>query len=420
MNPFGFWSPSPAFAAHKLALVVGFALWVIGIFAGQFWIVAVGGLALIVAGVAAIVGGRSVITSVTVGGGGWSWSQREISEMSPARRTLHAIVTGTVLILLGVAALGMLALSVRNDWLRKRHEALDKERGASTWRPELARAFAGVGRYGWYDALAIGGGRICYSAAGVGIVEARVGCTSAREVVSLGNSIVRRLQLSGEQLLWAADSGVGVIQMSSTHLTELGSWQVEHAPRALAGTSRWFAWDEGSAVVVRELDGAQARRQFEVDLPPQGRVVLAALGERLAVGPAKGCSLLAIELGTGRHECVLSGARRPRAADVADDRVALALEDGELLVVGDKGSTRWARVSSPLAISLVGSVLFVVTSDGVYRVRAPGAAVEPLFAHTLRECEAAGAFGELLAWQFGSDVRVIRRDAAPLEPFERP
>ena len=109
----------------------------------------------------------------------------------------------------------------------------------------------------------------------------------------------------------------------------------------------------------------------------------------------------------------------PVAADSQGRVTVLALQDGELLELNGTRVKSWGRLSSPLALSAVDGALFVVTRDGVYRLLAPSTEADPLFLHSLDECHAAGAFGELFAWQFGRDVRVIRRDARPLEDFER-
>ena len=94
MNPFGFWAPSPPFALHKLALGIGFALWLLGFLTAQLFLVGLGGIAFVISGIAAIVGGRSVIQSVNGGGAGSSWTDEELATMGPGARTGHAIVTG--------------------------------------------------------------------------------------------------------------------------------------------------------------------------------------------------------------------------------------------------------------------------------------------------------------------------------------
>jgi hypothetical protein len=417
VNPFRS-SPAPAYAVHKWALALGAGFWLVGIIATKLVLVAAGGVAFITSGVAAMVGGRSLANSITVGGGEREWSEQELAEMGPAARLEHALLTGAVLILLGVVGVGFVGLWLRNDWVRGRRAELEKARGASVWQPQMEPATLTFGARGWYEALAIGGDRICYSTSGIAIVSAEMHCTAAPKSLWLGDHPVRRVQFSGAQLLWASEDRVGVIKVS-TSLSLLDQWRARGLPRALAGAERWVFWDEGGAIVAAELDVKQTRR-FDVGLASEGRIVLAGLGERLLFGPTADCPLKAMDLAGERQECLMPTAKRPVAIAAAAAQVVVAFEDGELFSISGSDSKRWGKVSSPLAISLVESTLFVVTKDGVYRFRRPGATPEPLFAHSLDECEAAGAFGDLLAWQFGTEVRVIRRDAQPLEPFELP
>lgn len=415
MNPFRS-LPSPLYAVHKWTLAVGAVLWLVGIIAAKVLVIAAGAMAFIVAGVAAMVGGRSLISGVTIGGWGREWSPQELAEMGPVRRFVHAQLTGGVLVLLGLAALGLAGRWLRNDQLRQRRGQLERARGVATWRPDQKPAAFTFGRHGWFDALAIANDRICYGASGIGIVSAQLHCTGVEQALWVGGSPVRRLQFSADRLLWASETGVGMVKSSST-LTPAGRWRAQAVPRALAGTPRWAAWDEGSAIVVAELhvDGTQ---RFDVGLAPEGRVILAGLGDRVLFGPTADCPWKALDVGNHQQECLMPAAKRPVAVEVAAGQIALAVENGELFTFSGTVSQRWGQVAAPLALSLVQSKLFVVARDAVYRIRSPGAAPEPIFAHALDECEAVGPFGDLLAWRFGREVMVIRRDAQPLEPFE--
>ncbi|MDF3071111.1 MAG: hypothetical protein K0R38_6712 [Polyangiaceae bacterium] len=420
MNPFGFWAPSPAFALHKVALGIGFVLWFLGILAGELILLGIGGIAITVSGIAAILGGRSVLHGVSIGGAHKSWTEEEIATMAPGARVRHAITTGAVLILMGGIALTFVVYGTYRHWLTVRSVQLERERGTDKWSPYFSDHF-GMSSYGWYDGLAIGGGRICHSAHNVDTHDKELDCTlPAGPSLSLGREhVARRLRLSDERLLWASDFSIGFVALDRGALKSGPQQRIAGLPRAIAGASDWLAWDEGAALVVWDVSSAQIRR-FENSLPAQGRVVLAALGERLGFGPAKGCAFRALEPHTGEQECVVGGSSLPVAADWQRGVAFLALEDGKLLELKGSQSKRWGRLQSPLAVSAVDGALFVVTREGVYRLPAPGADAEPLFLHSVTECDAAGAFGELFAWQFGRDVRVIKRAAQPLEDFELP
>lgn len=402
---------------HKWALWSGIALWLIGIISTQVGIIAVGSTAFIVGGVAAIVGGRSMATGITSGGSSASWTEQELAEMGPVRRFAHAVLTGGIFVALGLFGLSFAARSLRNNWLRKRTAELQRARGAETWRPKLRGEAVTLGRHGWFEALALGGDRVWFTDSGFGIVRAEMHSSSGHAPLSLGGWPVQRVRWLNGRLLWASSVSVGVIEPAD-RLELLGQWRANGLPRALARTNRWTAWDEGSAVIVAELE-QQATRRLAVGLPQQGQIVLAGLGYRLLFGPAADCPLKSIDLDSEQQECLMPDAKRPVASDATATQVALAFENGELVSLSAAGPTRWGRLSSPLALSLVDSSLFVVTSSGVFRLRAPGASPEQLFRHQLDACEAAGAFGRLFAWQFGDELRVIRQDANPLEAFER-
>lgn len=410
--------PAPLYSVHKWALAVGAVLWLGGIIATKLLIIAGGAVAFIVAGVTAMVGGRSLMSGITIGGWGRGWSEQELAEMGPVRRFVHAQLTGGVLVLLGVSALGVAGQWLRNDQLRKRRGELEKARGVATWQPEMKPEALTFGAHGWFDALTIGSDGICYSASGIGLVSAQLRCTAAVQPLWLGGRSVRRMQLSADRLLWASETNVGMVK-SSTTLTPVGQWRAQGLPRALAGTPRWAAWDEGSAVLVAALH-VDGTRRFDVGLLPEGRVILAGVAERLLFGPTADCPLNAMDVDTHQQQCLMPAAKRPVAVEVAAAQVALAFEDGELFTLSGSTSQRWGNVRSPLALSVVQSSLFVVASDAVYRIRRPGAAAEPLFAQALDQCDAVGPFGDLLAWRFGRELMVIRRDAQPLEPFELP
>ena len=416
MNPFGA-RPSLPYTVHKWALGVGVALWLMGVIAGKVLIIAGGGVALIVAGVAAVLGARSVISGITVGGSVRSWSEQELAEMRPCARLAHALLTGGVLVLLGLWGVGLAGMSLRSDWLRAQQAKLENARGSGTWKPDAPKAPLTFGSHGWYEALAIGGDRICYTSSGVGIVSAALHCRPQPQSLGLGGQAVRRLRFAGEHLLWAADASVGFVN-ATNGLVSARRFQAHGLPRTLAGTQRWVAWDEGSAIIVGRLEDGE-RRRLDHAVPAEGRVVMAAQGERLLFGPTRACSLQAIDLENQQQHCLIRGARRPVAVDTVAQTVAVALEDGELFSVTPVGPQGWGKVTNTLAVSMIDATLFVVASDAVYRLRAPGATPEPLSAHVLEECEAAGRFGDFFAWQFGNEVRIVLRHAAPLEPFER-
>jgi hypothetical protein len=403
VNPFR--SPlAPPYVVHKWMLALSFVLWLIGCIAGSLAFITAGAVASMVSGSSAILAGRSVVTGIGIGGHEQEWSERELAEMGPGQRAGHALLTGAVLILLGLAALGIVGLSVRQRWLAERRAALEEARGAAVWHPDLKAGPPTLGTHGWYDALAIADGRICYGASG-GSFGAEIRCTPRDRSYSLDGRVLRRLQFSGDRLLWASDESAGIVTPANGLRAAVGRWKIQGQPRALAATRRWVAWEERGAIVAGQLNATQTQR-FEVNLAAQGRVVLAGLGERLLFGPAPGCALKSLVLDSGETQCVMPAARRPVAAFVTADQVALAFEDGELFTISDTESKRWGKVSAPLALSLAGTRLFVVARDGVYRLSAAGAVAEALFAHALEQCEAVGPFGELLACYLELELRV--------------
>jgi hypothetical protein len=72
VDPFRPW-PTP-YVVHKWAVIVGFALWAIGLIAGKLVIIAAGGVAFIAAGVAAMLARRSLMTGVTIGFLSFEWT----------------------------------------------------------------------------------------------------------------------------------------------------------------------------------------------------------------------------------------------------------------------------------------------------------------------------------------------------------
>jgi uncharacterized membrane protein len=137
VDPFRPW-PTP-YVVHKWAVIVGLALWAIGIIAGKLGIIAAGGVAFIAAGVAAMVARRSLMTGVTIGFLSFEWTKEELAEMAPRGRLTHALVTGGVLVLLGVASLVFLGTSLRDDWQRARRAELAQARGAGTRKPDIKK-----------------------------------------------------------------------------------------------------------------------------------------------------------------------------------------------------------------------------------------------------------------------------------------
>ena len=418
------------YTIHKGAVIAAFVCWFAAIALGTELLFAAGGLAFMLAGVSAIAGGRSLIGAMRAGDVEVFWRSERLNDVQPGARAAHAWFSGLFVFFFGVLAVGMALQMMRQARLQARRAELQLQRGVVEWRPQRLSLVGG--RHGWFDALALREGNVCYAASKRVIVEALLHCEAFPQTEYLGNLRVQKLALTRNHVLWASDGRVGAVRVDRRGLDPSGNWSQSGVPRTFASESDWVVWDDRSKLSRVVLPApVDARRlaptervdpqRTDVGLPEDGPIVLAAHRQQVGFGPTSGCSFAWLDLSSGRRRCVLSGSAAPLALDQRGPEVTLALADGRLVRINGERVEPLGRLDDDaLAVTATDHGAFVVARRGVYRVARGGGRVEQIYSHLLDDCPAAGLLGDRFAWQLGSGLMSIRRDATPLAPYELP
>lgn len=361
------------------------------------------GVGLIGSGVAAIRGGKSGVTGISLaspaGSAGMSWSTRRLEDMAPRERAAHANLTGSFLVLMGTAFLAMVAFY---SWVQFRDY-----RAANTYQA-MAGAAGLVSK-------SLTGGR------GLAADSRRVCWDDFNSVAMCSDPLFVETPRIRSDLFQASELVItprGLVLASQREVTWLVRFTLSERlfageAKALTALGSRVAWVHDADVVLADLESEQPLQSAHVvaQVANAEHPLLALSTDTVYYGPTDNCALAR----QGSDACAVPRERSPCAVGTSPKQLVLLTKRGELWRADAGPSATLTRVASGLSGCLLAvndRFAFVAGEGPVARVDLGSGTLAIIFRDD--PASAIALSDRTLYFRTADKLQGIRLDAPPL------